>query len=166
MWSGKCADCSPGSFRLQSVTAMARKARGINLGIPEASLSPQLAEDLTRAWPEMGQICLAWWRKQVSQASAPGEKFERVTFHVAPKWVERIKREAEVRSISQLQSSTRLFRSIWPPELRKVIQRLIKWAQEDRSLLSKEANDDLDEALKEEFERFLRTAAEEGGTSK
>ena len=60
-----------------------------------ATLSPELAEALTTAWPELLQM-LQWWRmRQPAQASRA--KLARTTWHVAPRWVEAVKCEADLR---------------------------------------------------------------------
>ena len=59
-----------------------------------ATLSPELAEALTTAWPELLQM-LQWWRmRQPAQASRA--KLARTTWHVAPRWVEAVKCEADL----------------------------------------------------------------------
>lgn len=65
-----------------------------DLGRPETRFSPQLADELCAAWPEL-QDLLAWWRARHQGAQAPREKLERVTYHVAPRWIEAVKREAD-----------------------------------------------------------------------
>ena len=65
-----------------------------DLGIPETRSSPQLADELWAAWPEI-QDLLAWWRARHQGEQAPREKLERITYHVAPRWIEAVKREAD-----------------------------------------------------------------------
>jgi hypothetical protein len=64
-------------------------------GLPIEALSPQLAEALTAAWPDLLQI-LAWWRDRQQTINEPPEKLERVTYHVRPKWIEAVRREADI----------------------------------------------------------------------
>jgi hypothetical protein len=39
---------------------------------------------------------LGWWRQRQQSAQQPTEKLERVTYHVAPKWIEAVRREADL----------------------------------------------------------------------
>jgi len=63
-------------------------------GPPVAGLSPAFIETLTTAWPELAEM-LSWWRtrKQVQETT---EKLARTTWHVAPRWVEAVRREANL----------------------------------------------------------------------
>jgi hypothetical protein len=58
------------------------------------ALSPQLAEALTAAWPDLLRM-LTWWRERQQYAHEPTEKLERVTYHVSPRWREAVRREAD-----------------------------------------------------------------------
>src|SRR5262249_52417163 len=64
-------------------------------GPPVEHLSPPLAEALTAAWPELQQM-LEWWPARRQQQHEPTEKLERVTYHVAPRWIAAVKREADL----------------------------------------------------------------------
>lgn len=75
---------------------------------PEGALSPQLVEALTTAWPELQQM-LAWWRIRRQQQHEPAEKLERVTYHVAPTWIEAVKREADLTGESYAAIVNRAF---------------------------------------------------------
>jgi hypothetical protein len=79
-------------------------------GPPVGELSPQLAEALTAAWPEL-QHMLDWWRARQQHLQEPLEKLERVTYHVAPKWIEAVKREADVTGESYAAVVNRAFAS-------------------------------------------------------
>ena len=61
---------------------------------PEA-LSPQRIEALTAALPDLLYM-VAWWRERQRCAQEPSAKLERVTYHVAPKWIEAVKHEADL----------------------------------------------------------------------
>jgi hypothetical protein len=63
-------------------------------GPPVAGLSPELVETLTTAWPELAAM-LSWWRTRQQVQETP-EKLARTTWHVAPRWVEAVRREAEL----------------------------------------------------------------------
>lgn len=63
-------------------------------GLPMEALSPQLAEALTAAWPDLLRM-LTWWRERQQYAHEPTEKLERVTYHVSPRWREAVRREAD-----------------------------------------------------------------------
>jgi hypothetical protein len=78
-------------------------------GIPQASLSPQLVEALTLAWPDL-QSLLAWWQERQRQIETPGEKLERATYHVAPRWIEAVKREADKTGDTYAMVVNRAFR--------------------------------------------------------
>ena len=63
-------------------------------GPPVAGLSPAFIETLTTAWPELAAM-LSWWRTR-QQVQEPPEKLARTTWHVAPRWVEAVRREANL----------------------------------------------------------------------
>jgi predicted DNA binding CopG/RHH family protein len=42
------------------------------------------------------QALLAWWRERQRYAQEPSAKLARVTYHVAPEWIEAVKREADL----------------------------------------------------------------------
>jgi hypothetical protein len=73
-----------------------------------AQLSPQLVEALTTAWPEL-QHMLEWWRTRQQLQLEPAEKLERVTYHVAPRWIEAVKREADLTGESYAAIVNRAF---------------------------------------------------------
>jgi hypothetical protein len=52
---------------------------------------------------------LAWWRERQRSALEPGEKLERVTYHVAPKWIAAVKREADLTGESYAAIVNRAF---------------------------------------------------------
>jgi len=64
-------------------------------GPPSETLSPQHVEALTAAWPDLLRM-LAWWRSRQQSPNEPTEKLERVTYHVAPRWIEAVRREADI----------------------------------------------------------------------
>jgi hypothetical protein len=68
--------------------------QGSDLGPPSEALNPQLAEALTAAWPDLRQM-LAWWRTRQGEIQEPPAKLERVTYHIAPRWIEAVRREAD-----------------------------------------------------------------------
>jgi hypothetical protein len=76
-------------------------------GPPSGALSPDLVETLVTAWPELQQL-LAWWRTR-QQAQGSAEKLERVTYHVAPKWREAVRREADLTGESYAAVVNRAF---------------------------------------------------------
>ena len=61
--------------------------QGSNLGPP--------SEALTAAWPDLLQM-LAWWRTRQGEIQQPPAKLERVTYHLAPRWIEAVRREADL----------------------------------------------------------------------
>jgi hypothetical protein len=77
-------------------------------GPPMGQLSPQLVEALTTAWPEIQQM-LEWWRTRQQPRHEPAEKLERVTYHVAPTWIEAVKREADLTGESYAAIVNRAF---------------------------------------------------------
>jgi hypothetical protein len=77
-------------------------------GGPSGILSPHLAEALTEAWPDLQQL-LAWWRARQQQAQEPTEKLERATYHVAPRWIEAVRREADLTGGSYASVVNRAF---------------------------------------------------------
>jgi hypothetical protein len=67
-------------------------------GDPGSALSPPLAEALTTAWPEI-QHMLAWWRDRqrlMQDATAPDRQLERQTYHVEKRFIEAVRREADL----------------------------------------------------------------------
>ena len=77
-------------------------------GIPLGGISPHLAEALTTAWPALQRL-LSWWRDREQAAQEPAEKLERVTYHVAPKWIEAVRREADLSGESYAAVVNRAF---------------------------------------------------------
>ena len=78
-------------------------------GTPSEALSPQLAEALTAAWPDLLQM-LVWWRTRQGEIQEPPEKLERVTYHVSPRWIEAVRREADITGDSYATVVNRAFR--------------------------------------------------------
>jgi hypothetical protein len=68
-------------------------------GPPSTTLSPEMVEALTAAWPDLGGL-LAWWRDRRQAAQESPEKLERVTYHVAPRWIDAVKHEADLDGTS------------------------------------------------------------------
>ena len=52
---------------------------------------------------------LDWWRVRQQELQAPAEKLERVTYHVAPKWIEAVRREADLADESYAAVVNRAF---------------------------------------------------------
>jgi hypothetical protein len=69
-------------------------AQSIGEGLPMDDLGPP-SEALTAAWPDLLQM-LAWWRTRQGEIQEPPAKLERVTYHVAPRWIEAVRREADL----------------------------------------------------------------------
>ena len=72
-----------------------------------AGLSPQLVEALTEAWPDLVHM-LDWWRARQHAQESP-EKLTRTTWHVAPRWVEAVRREADLTGESYAAVVNRAF---------------------------------------------------------
>jgi DNA-binding transcriptional regulator YiaG len=69
--------------------------------------------DLERYLPGMIddlQSLLAWWRTRQQAINEPAEKLERVTYHVSPKWIEAVRREADLTGDSYAAVVNRAFR--------------------------------------------------------
>ena len=67
-------------------------------GTPQVSLSPHLVEALTEAWPDL-QALITWWQerqRQVHQAGDPDRELTRQTYHVQRRFIDLIKREADL----------------------------------------------------------------------
>jgi hypothetical protein len=80
-------------------------------GLPPPALSPQLAEALTLAWPDL-QSLLAWWRDRQPQgedADTPARKLARQTYHVEQRYIEAVKREADLTGESYAAVVNRAF---------------------------------------------------------
>ncbi len=82
---------------------------GSDLGPPSEALNPQLAEALTAAWPDLRQM-LAWWCTRQGEIQQPPAKLERVTYHIAPRWIEAVRREADHTGDSYAAVVNRAFR--------------------------------------------------------
>ena len=83
----------------------------VDPGTPQAPLSPQLAADLAAAWPEL-QALLAWWRERqrlVQDAAAPERQLERQTYHVEKRFIEAIRREADLQGLTYAAVVNRAF---------------------------------------------------------
>lgn len=76
---------------------------------PGGALSVELVEALTAAWPDL-QRMLDWWRARQQHMQEPAGKLERVTYHVAPKWIEAVRREADLTGESYAAVVDRAFR--------------------------------------------------------
>jgi hypothetical protein len=76
-------------------------------GLPHAGLNPYLVEALTEAWPDLADM-LDWWRARQSAQESP-EKLTRTTWHVAPRWVEAVRREADLTGESYAAVVNRAF---------------------------------------------------------
>jgi hypothetical protein len=77
----------------------------VNTSRPEVDLErylPGMIDDL--------QDLLAWWRGRQAAMSTPPEKLERVTYHVSPKWIEAVRREADLTGDSYATVVNRAFR--------------------------------------------------------
>ena len=76
-------------------------------GPSEAGLSPQLVEAITEAWPDLVYM-LDWWRARQHAQESP-EKLTRTTWHVAPRWVEAVRHEADLTGESYAAVVNRAF---------------------------------------------------------
>jgi hypothetical protein len=76
-------------------------------GPPRVGLSPQMIEALTEAWPDLVHM-LSWWRARQQTQESP-EKLTRTTWHVAPRWVEAVRREADLTGESYAAVVNRAF---------------------------------------------------------
>lgn len=76
-------------------------------GPSEAGLSPQLVEAITEAWPDLVHL-LDWWRARQHAQESP-EKLTRTTWHVAPRWVEAVRHEADLTGESYAAVVNRAF---------------------------------------------------------
>jgi hypothetical protein len=52
---------------------------------------------------------VAWWRERQQYAQEPTEKLERVTYQVALKWIEAVRREADLTGESDAAVVDRAF---------------------------------------------------------
>ena len=53
-----------------------------------------LVQELVDLWPDLKRM-LAWWQDRERALQEPAEPLERVTYHVARKWIEAVRREAD-----------------------------------------------------------------------
>ena len=80
-------------------------------GPPLGQLSPQLVEELTTAWPDFVQM-LTWWRDRqrlVQDAAAPERQLERQTYHIEKRFIEAVRREADLTGESYAAIVNRAF---------------------------------------------------------
>jgi hypothetical protein len=64
---------------------------------PPAALSPDLAAELTAAWPDL-QALAHWWQERhhlAQQDDTPDRKLARQTYHVEQRYIDAVKREAD-----------------------------------------------------------------------
>ena len=60
---------------------------------------------------------LAWWLQRHQDAQESPAKLERVTYHVAPKWIEAVRREADVTGESYAAVVNRAFAQYFAGEV-------------------------------------------------
>src|SRR5439155_23824763 len=80
-------------------------------GPPGAGLSPQLVEALTTAWPDLHRM-LDWWQARqrlVQDAAAPERQLERQTYHIEKRFIEAVRREADLTGESYAAIVNRAF---------------------------------------------------------
>ena len=75
----------------------------------------ELVNALTTAWPEVERM-LSWWHQREQYAQEPSGKLERVTYHVAPRWIEAVRREADLSGESYAAVVNRAFREYFARE--------------------------------------------------
>jgi hypothetical protein len=64
---------------------------------PPAALSPQLAAELTAAWPDL-QALAHWWHERqrlAQQDETPDRKLVRQTYHIEQRYIDAVRREAD-----------------------------------------------------------------------
>jgi hypothetical protein len=66
-----------------------------DLGPPQGALGPPLSVPLSATDLAVLQALLAWWRIRAAPDSDEEEHLVRVTWHVAPRWIEAVRREAD-----------------------------------------------------------------------
>ena len=89
----------------------------VYVGIP-SSVTPEVNTsrpevDLERYLPGMIddlQDLLAWWRTRQQAINEPAEKLERATYHIRPRWIEAVRREADLTGDSYAAVVDRAFR--------------------------------------------------------
>ncbi len=77
---------------------------------PEVDLGPHLSE-IVAAWPEVHTM-LTWWRhrhREVHDAEAPKHKLARQTYHVEQRFIDAIKREADLERTTIAEVVNRAF---------------------------------------------------------
>jgi hypothetical protein len=75
------------------------------------ALSPQLVEALTTAWPDLVQM-LTWWHDRqhlVQDVAAPERQLERQTYHIEKRFIEAVRREADLTGESYAAIVNRAF---------------------------------------------------------
>ena len=81
-----------------------REGAQVPLGRPEVHLEglpPDYVTDL--------HAIVTWWRTRQAMAQQPTEKLERVTYHVAPRWIEAVRRESDLTGESYAAIVNRAF---------------------------------------------------------
>ena len=77
---------------------------------PEVDLGPPMNE-MVAAWPEVHSM-LTWWRnrhREVHEVEAPERKLERQTYHVEKRFIDAIKREADLERTTIAEVVNRAF---------------------------------------------------------
>lgn len=90
--------------------------KGVYQGVPalplpgrqDGDLGPPI-EVLPAVWTDLLQM-LAWWRNRQQHAQELTEKLERVTYHVAPRWIKAVRREADTTGDSYAAVVNRAFK--------------------------------------------------------
>jgi hypothetical protein len=83
--------------------SLEEKAQG-DVGIPKVHLEgfpPEEVADL--------HAIVSWWRTRQEVAQQPTEKLERVTYHVAPRWIAAVRRESDLTGESYAAIVNRAF---------------------------------------------------------
>lgn len=77
----------------QGIPEVSQSIPKVASGLPEVSSGPPLQE-LHALWPTLTAMA-TWWQDRQRVAQEPEEKLERATFHLAPRLVQAIRREAD-----------------------------------------------------------------------
>jgi hypothetical protein len=82
-----------------------------HLGPPHVSLSPHVAEDLTVLWPDL-QAIAHWWQERqclAQEDDAPNRQMVRQTYHIEQRYIDAVRREADLTGESYAAVVNRAF---------------------------------------------------------
>jgi len=78
----------------EPATAVAAPEVPVQAAASAQEVPLHLVQEVVDLWPDLKRM-LAWWQDRERALQEPAEPLERVTYHVARKWIEAVRREAD-----------------------------------------------------------------------